>query len=56
MTTRAEPRSSTRACTRRSRAATPWTTSTRWSRWIYRDLFLMPPDDPALGLDVPDPV
>ena len=23
--------------------------------WIYRDLFLMPPDDPALGLDVPDP-
>lgn len=24
--------------------------------WIYRDLFLMPPDDPALGLDVPDPI
>jgi len=24
--------------------------------WIYRELFLMPPDDPALGLDVPDPV
>jgi hypothetical protein len=24
--------------------------------WIYRDLFLMPPDDPFLGLDVPDPV
>ena len=23
--------------------------------WIYRELFLMPPDDPALGLDVPDP-
>lgn len=23
--------------------------------WVYRDLFLMPPDDPALGLDVPDP-
>jgi hypothetical protein len=23
--------------------------------WIYRDLFLMPADDPALGLDVPDP-
>ena len=24
--------------------------------WIYRDLFLMPPDDPALGLDVADPI
>jgi hypothetical protein len=23
--------------------------------WMYRELFLMPPDDPALGLDVPDP-
>ncbi len=23
--------------------------------WVYRELFLMPPDDPALGLDVPDP-
>lgn len=23
--------------------------------WIYRELFLMPPDDPALGLDVADP-
>ena len=23
--------------------------------WIYRELFLMPPDDPALGLDIPDP-
>ena len=23
--------------------------------WIYRDLFLMPPDDPALGLDLPEP-
>ncbi|HTR52167.1 MAG TPA: hypothetical protein VMJ10_15745 [Kofleriaceae bacterium] len=23
--------------------------------WIYRELFLMPPDDPALGLDVPEP-
>ena len=22
---------------------------------IYSDLFLMPPDDPSLGLDVPDP-
>lgn len=25
------------------------------SDWVYRELFLMPPDDPALGLDVPDP-
>lgn len=24
--------------------------------WVYRELFLMPPDDPMLGLDVPDPV
>ena len=24
--------------------------------YIYRDLFLMPPDDPFLGLDVPDPI
>lgn len=23
--------------------------------WMYRELFAMPPDDPALGLDVPDP-
>lgn len=23
--------------------------------WMYRELFLMPPDDPTLGLDVPDP-
>jgi hypothetical protein len=23
--------------------------------WLYRELFLMPPDDPALGLDIPDP-
>ena len=23
--------------------------------WMYRELFLMPPDDPALGLDIPDP-
>jgi hypothetical protein len=23
--------------------------------WVYRELFLMPPDDPALGLDVPEP-
>ncbi len=23
--------------------------------WIYRELFLMPPDDPALGLDIEEP-
>jgi hypothetical protein len=23
--------------------------------WIYRELFLMPPEDPALGLDIADP-
>ena len=23
--------------------------------WMYRELFLMPPDDPTLGLDIPDP-
>ena len=23
--------------------------------WLYRELFLMPPDDPYLGLDIPDP-
>jgi hypothetical protein len=23
--------------------------------WMYRELFLMPPDDPALGLDIEDP-
>lgn len=23
--------------------------------WLYRELFAMPPDDPMLGLDVPDP-
>jgi hypothetical protein len=33
---------------------------TTWSpdelvAWIYRELFLMPPEDPALGLDVPEP-
>lgn len=33
---------------------------TTWSpdqlvAWIYRELFLMPPEDPALGLDIPDP-
>jgi hypothetical protein len=31
-----------------------WTTD-QLVDWIYRELFLMPPDDPALGLDVPDP-
>jgi hypothetical protein len=34
---------------------TPWTVDALVA-WIYRDLFLMPPDDPFLGLDVPDPV
>ena len=34
---------------------TVWTIETLVA-WIYRDLFLMPPDDPMLGLDVPDPV
>jgi hypothetical protein len=34
---------------------TAWTVETLVA-WIYRDLFLMPPDDPLLGLDVPDPV
>lgn len=34
--------------------------STQWTidqlvDWIYRELFLMPPDDPTLGLDIPDP-
>jgi hypothetical protein len=33
---------------------------TTWSAdelvdWIYREIFLMPPDDPALGLDVEEP-
>lgn len=33
---------------------------TTWSAdqmvtWIYRDIFLMPPDDPALGLDIEEP-
>jgi hypothetical protein len=33
---------------------------TSWSpdqvvAWIYRELFLMPPEDPSLGLDVADP-
>lgn len=23
--------------------------------WMYRELFLMPPEDPMLGLDIPDP-
>ena len=30
-------------------------TATELVAWIYRELFLMPPDDPALGLDVPEP-
>ena len=33
---------------------------TTWSAdelvdWIYRELFLMPPGDPALGLDIEEP-
>ncbi len=35
-------------------AARPWTAD-ELTDWIYRELFLMPPEDPALGLDVPDP-
>lgn len=31
-----------------------WTTE-QIVDWLYRELFLMPPDDPYLGLDVPDP-
>lgn len=31
-----------------------WTTE-QIVDWVYRELFLMPPDDPYLGLDVPDP-
>jgi hypothetical protein len=34
---------------------TQWTIETLVA-WIYRDIFLMPPEDPMLGLDVPDPV
>lgn len=34
---------------------TAWTIETLVS-WIYRDLFLMPLEDPFLGLDVADPV
>jgi hypothetical protein len=35
-------------------AGTSWTAD-EWVAWIYRDLFLMPPDDPMLGLDVEEP-
>jgi hypothetical protein len=35
-------------------AGIEWT-ATELVAWIYRELFLMPTDDPALGLDVPDP-
>lgn len=31
-----------------------WTTE-QIVDWLYREIFLMPPDDPYLGLDVPDP-
>jgi len=34
---------------------TPWTVAALVA-WIYRDLFLMPAEDPFLGLDVADPV
>ena len=34
---------------------TQWTVETLVA-WIYRNIFLMPPEDPMLGLDVPDPV
>jgi hypothetical protein len=36
-------------------ARAPDTTADQLVDWIYRELFLMPPDDPALGLDVPEP-
>jgi hypothetical protein len=36
-------------------AANPRWTADALTAWIYRELFLMPPEDPALGLDVPDP-
>lgn len=39
----------------RSALATRRWTADALTAWIYEDLFLMPPDDPALGLDVPDP-
>ena len=44
-----------------ARVADTFARGTQWTiealvAWIYRDLFLMPPDDPFLGLDVPDPV
>ena len=35
-------------------ARTPWTAE-QLVAWIYRELFEMPLDDPALGLDAPDP-
>jgi len=44
-----------------ARVADTFARGTQWTvealvAWIYRDLFLMPADDPFLGLDVPDPV
>ncbi len=32
----------------------PWTTADEMVDWIYETLFLMPPDDPWLGLAAPD--
>jgi hypothetical protein len=41
---------------REALASNPRWTADAFVAWIYRELFLMPPEDPALGLDVPDPV
>lgn len=32
----------------------PWKTADEMVDWIYSELFLMPPDDPFLGLSAPD--
>jgi hypothetical protein len=32
----------------------PWKDADGMVEWIYEELFLMPPDDPWLGLDAPD--
>lgn len=31
-------------------AGAPWSDADEMVRWIYEELFLMPPDDPWLGL------
>ncbi len=36
-------------------ARAPDTTADQLVDWINRELFLMPPDDPTLGLDVAEP-